>query len=91
MQMVTFHSFINFIIYGPSKIPAFAFSVLNCGNVFVMYLKNFPYLLRVFTYSLTSSNLICKAGNIIWSFEINSETFITFRLPETKVSLEGPS
>src|ERR1700759_961243 len=62
IEFVKFESFISCLIWGPSNIPAFSFSVLSPGNLLDMYPKHEPSLFKAFTNYFISPNLICKGG-----------------------------
>ena len=60
--MINFLSSISCLIFGPSNIPAFNFSLLKPENFWKIYPKHFPCLSRLFIYCFIRPSLMCRGG-----------------------------
>ena len=58
-------SFMRYLIWGPSNIPALSFSMLICGNFSWKKSNLLPSLSIAFTKFFITPNLICKGGSSI--------------------------
>ena len=81
-------SFINFRIWGLSKIPAFSFLLLNPGKADEIYWKHCPVLWRALANCFISHSLMWKGGNMILS-RGKSWSWITFLSPTFNCSWTG--
>ena len=89
IDAMKYGSFISCLICGPSKIPAFSFSMVSPGNLCAMYSMHEPSLFKAFTNCFIRPSFICSGGRMILS-RATKGSLITFCPPTTIYSLGGP-
>ena len=90
MEFGKSQSFISVLIWGPSKIPAFNFSIVDPENLVQIYLKLSPSSLSAFTNGFMIPNLIWRGSKMILDLSTRGWAW-TFFSPGTNSSLTGQS
>src|SRR5678816_1117974 len=88
MEFMKLSSLMIWRIWGPLKIPALSFSILNPGKNLQIYLKHSPSLSRALTNCFISPSLMWSGGKIIFPLSTSGSLMI-FDAPTVIFSLAG--